>query len=155
MDGLTFTTRQAAAISKLSQRQLHYWRRTQLVIPSNFSPGGHARYSFVDLIIIRAIKQLIDAGVSVQRVRKSIAQLRRFLPTLQSPLSETTLVATGDVILVLHQGATFEAVSGQEWIFPVAELLSDCHYYPPGDDSRQQDLFENNSPLSIKTAVTR
>ena len=153
MDGMTFTTRQAAAISKLSQRQLHYWRRTQLVIPSNHSPGGHARYSFIDLIIIRAIRQLLDAGVSVQRIRKSISHLRRFLPSIKTPLSELTLVANGEVVLVLHQGAVFEAISGQEWIFPIAELLGDRHHLPLGDSDRQQDLFANDSPISIQTAA--
>jgi hypothetical protein len=32
------------------------------------------------------------------------------------------LVATGDLVLVLHEGSTFEAVSGQEWIFEVSKL---------------------------------
>ena len=145
MDGMTFTTRQAAALSRLSQRQLHYWRRTQLVIPSNHSPGGHARYSFVDLIIIRAIKQLLDAGVSVQRTRKSIGHLRTYLPSIKTPLNELTLVVHGEVILVLHQGAAFEAISGQEWIFPVTELLGDHHHLPLDDGGRQQDLFEIDS----------
>jgi len=142
---MSFTTRQAAAISHLSQRQLHYWRRTQLVVPSNHSPGGHARYSFLDLIIIRAIKQLLDAGVSVQRTRKSISCLRKFLPSIKTPLNELTLVVNGEVILVLHQGAVFEAISGQEWIFPVAELLGDRHNLPLGDGGLQQDLFDNDS----------
>jgi DNA-binding transcriptional MerR regulator len=152
---LTFTTPQAAAISHLSQRQLHYWRRTQLVTPSDSSPGGHARYTFVDLIIIRAIKQLLDAGVSVQRVRRSIARLRQLLPSITTPLSELTLVANGDVVLVLYQGAVFEAISGQEWIFPVAELLGDCLHLPLGDGSRQQDLFADDLPMSDETAVAR
>jgi hypothetical protein len=36
--------------------------------------------------------------------------------------SELVLVATGDLVLVLHRGSTFEAVSGQEWIFEVSRL---------------------------------
>lgn len=153
MDVMTFTTRQAAAISHLSQRQLHYWRRTQLVTPSNHSPGGHARYSFTDLIIIRAIKQLLDAGVSVQRIRGSISRLRQFLPSIKTPLNELTLVVNGEVILVLHKGAAFEAISGQEWIFPVAELLGDRHHLPLDDGDRQQDLFTHDSTISIKAAA--
>ncbi len=71
---------------------------------------------------LRAAKQLIDAGVSVQRIRHSIGSLKRILPEVQKPLSELVLVATGDLVLVLHQGSTFEAVSGQEWIFEVSRL---------------------------------
>ena len=44
------------------------------------------------------------------------------LPEIGRPLSELVLVATGDLVLVLHDGTAFEAVSGQEWIFEVAHL---------------------------------
>jgi DNA-binding transcriptional MerR regulator len=152
---MTFSTRRAASLCHLSQRQLQYWRRTQLVTPSDQSPGGHARYTFIDLIIIRAIKQLLDAGVSVQRVRGSIIQLRRFLPSIETPLSELTLVVNGEVILVLHQGAAFEAISGQEWIFPVAKLLDDVYHLPLSEDNRQQDLFIDDSPSSTPASVAQ
>jgi hypothetical protein len=63
---------------------------------------------------------LIDAGVSVQRIRKSIRALRRTLPTVQRPLAELILVATGDVLLAFKDGTAFDALSGQEWVFEVA-----------------------------------
>ena len=65
---------------------------------------------------------MIDAGVSVQRIRKSIRTLRRILPTVRRPLAEVILVATGDVVLAFQDGTAFEAVSGQEWIFEVAQF---------------------------------
>ncbi len=71
---------------------------------------------------LKAAKRLIDAGVSVQRIRKSIGALRRILPTVRRPLAELVLVATGDVVLVFHEGSAFEAASGQEWVFEVARF---------------------------------
>jgi hypothetical protein len=65
---------------------------------------------------------LIDAGVSVQRIRKSIEALRSVLPTLRRPLAELVLVATGDIVLVFREGTAFEAVSGQDWILEVAQF---------------------------------
>ncbi len=62
------------------------------------------------------------AGVSVQRIRSSIQALRKLLPQIERPLSELVLVATGDVVLVFHEGAAFEALSGQEWVFEVAKF---------------------------------
>jgi DNA-binding transcriptional MerR regulator len=118
----SYSCKQVISITGVSQRQLSYWRRTGLVTPSHLSSGGHSRYSFTDLVIIRTIKQLLDAGISIQRVRQSIASLTRFLPTVTTPLTELTLVATGDVILVLHEGSAFEALSGQECILSVAQL---------------------------------
>ena len=117
-----YRSREVAQILGISQRQLQYWAKTDLVQPSLRSPGGHHRYTFQDLIALKAAKRLIDAGVSVQRLRKSIRALRRILPTVRRPLAELVLVATGDIVLVVHEESTFEAATGQEWVFEVARF---------------------------------
>jgi len=117
-----FQTRDVVDILGISRRQLQYWAQTDLVRPSTATPGGHRRYAFADLVALKATKRLIDSGVSVQRIRSSIQALRRKLPEIDRPLSELVLVATGDVVLVFHEGAAFEAVSGQEWVFEVASF---------------------------------
>jgi DNA-binding transcriptional MerR regulator len=120
--GTQFRTRDVIQILGISRRQLQYWSRTGLAVPSAQTPGGHSRYSFEDLVALKAAKRLIDAGVSVQRIRKSIAALQKLLPTVRRPLAETILVATGDVVLAFRDGAAFDAISGQEWVFEVAQL---------------------------------
>jgi DNA-binding transcriptional MerR regulator len=115
-----FRTRDVVQILGISRRQLRYWSQTDLIVPGSHTPGGHARYTFEDLVALKAAKRLIDAGVSVQRIRKSIRALRKILPTVQRPLSELILVATGDVALAFRDGTAFDAISGQEWIFEVA-----------------------------------
>jgi len=117
-----FRTRDVIQILGVSRRQLQYWSQTRLVAPSVLTPGGHGRYTFEDLVALKAAKRLIDAGVSVQRIRKSIAALKKILPTVRRPLAELVLVATGDVVLAFRDGAAFDAVSGQEWVFEVAQL---------------------------------
>jgi hypothetical protein len=74
-------------------------------------------------VALKAARRLIDAGVSVQRIRNSIQALRKLLPSVHQPLAELVLVATGDVVLVFREGAAFDAVSGQEWVFEVAQLV--------------------------------
>lgn len=117
-----YRTKDVVQILGISRRQLQYWAQTDLVVPSEKTPGGHHRYTFEDLVALKATKRLIDAGVSVQRIRSSIRALRGILPKVERPLSALTLVATGDVVLVLHEGSAFEAVSGQEWVFEVAQF---------------------------------
>lgn len=107
-------------IVAVSRRQLQYWAQTDLIGPSVKTPGGHGRYTFEDLVALKAAKRLIDAGVSVQRIRASIRALRSILPTVKKPLSELVLVATGDVVLAFNDGTAFDAISGQEWVFEVA-----------------------------------
>lgn len=115
-----FKTSEVVDLLDLSRRQLQYWAKTRLVEPSARTPGGHHRYDFNDLVALKATKRLIDAGVSVQKIRKSVGALRQLLPQVGRPLSELVLVATGDVVLVFHDETVFEAITGQEWVFPVA-----------------------------------
>jgi DNA-binding transcriptional MerR regulator len=117
-----YRTQEVVQILGLTRRQLQYWAQTDLVVPSAQTRGGHHRYTFEDLVALKATKRLIDAGVSVQRIRSSIQALRKLLPEVERPLSELVLVATGDVVLVFHEGAAFEALSGQEWVFEVARF---------------------------------
>jgi DNA-binding transcriptional MerR regulator len=109
----------------ISRRQLQYWSQTDLVTPSARTRGGHGRYDFEDLVALKTAKRLIDAGVSVQRIRKTIAALKEILPTVRRPLAEVILVATGDVVLAFRDGTAFDAISGQEWVFEIAQLQRD------------------------------
>lgn len=119
----SYRSRDVSQILGLSRRQLQYWAQTDLVRPSALTEGGHHRYSFQDLVALKAARRLIDAGVSVQRIRSSIQALRKILPSVHQPLAELVLVATGDVVLVFREGAAFDAVSGQEWVFEIAQLV--------------------------------
>ncbi len=121
----SFSRQQAAAITGLSTRQLGYWRKTGLVVPDARTSGGHARYTFTDLIALRAAKRLLDAKISLQRIRKCLQSLTHFLPTADRPLVELSLVVTGDVVLVFHGERAFDALTGQEWVFPIAELAKE------------------------------
>ena len=117
-----FRASDVVQIVDVSRRQLQYWAQTDLIRPSARTPGGHGRYTFEDLVALKASKRLIDAGVSVQRIRKSIRALRKMLPTVQRPLAELILVATGDVVLAFKDGTAFDAISGQQWVFEVARF---------------------------------
>ena len=117
-----FRASDVVQIIEISRRQLQYWAQTDLIRPSARTPGGHGRYTFEDLVALKASKRLIDAGVSVQRIRKSIRALRKMLPTVERPLAELVLVATGDVVLAFKDGTAFDAISGQQWVFEVARF---------------------------------
>ena len=124
-----FKTREVVDLMDLSRRQLQYWAKTGLIEPSARTPGGHHRYSFDDLVALKATKRLIDSGVSVQQIRKSVHALQKLLPQVGRPLSELILVATGDVVLVFRDDTVFEAISGQEWVFEVAVFEREVSSY--------------------------
>ena len=120
-----FTPGQICNIVGVSKRQIQYWNISGLINPTSKTDGGHGRYTFQDLIALKAVRKLIDAGVSVQRIRRNIGELMKILPRVKRPLEELTLVATGDVILVFYEETAFEAVSGQELILDIADVYRD------------------------------
>ena len=148
-----FTSRQATEITGITQRQLAYWRKSALLVPSHTTLGGHARYTFTDLIALKTAKQLLDTGVSLQRIRRSIASLLNYLPNLRRPLSGVSIVATGDVVLVFQEETAFEAISGQEWIFPVASMEREISMRRkrPGPPPRQVELFPDTETIVART----
>lgn len=120
-----FKSQQVREIIGLTRRQMQYWASTGLIVPSRATDGGHARYTFEDLVAFKTSKKLLAAGVSVQRIRKVIQRLKTILPKVKRPLSELTVVATDDVILVFYEDTVFEAITGQQWILELAEVQRD------------------------------
>jgi len=120
-----FHSREVREIVGLTRRQMQYWDQTGLVKAGQRTQGGHARYTFEDLVAYKTAKKLLDAGVSLQRIRKVLVRLRDILPTIKQPLVELTLVATGDVVLVFYEDTAFEAITGQEWLLDIADVQRD------------------------------
>ena len=73
---------QVCKIVGISYRQLDYWARTDLVRPSITDAKGSGTqrtYSYRDLVRLKVVKSLLDAGVKLQTARKAIEYLREDL----------------------------------------------------------------------------
>jgi DNA-binding transcriptional MerR regulator len=75
----------------ISYRQLDYWARTGLVEPSVRS-GGSRLYTERDIVLLRVIKQLLDAGVSLQQIRTVVVHIHG---RTASDLKRMTLLSDG------------------------------------------------------------
>ncbi|MCL2780356.1 MAG: MerR family transcriptional regulator [Actinomycetia bacterium] len=101
----------ACAAAGITYRQLDYWARTGLVEPSVRSAAGSGSqrlYSFKDILVIKVIKRLLDAGVSLQNIRIAVDHLRR---RGVSDLAAITLLSDGTTV--------YECTSSEE----VVDLL--------------------------------
>ncbi|MGI8521440.1 MAG: MerR family transcriptional regulator [Actinomycetota bacterium] len=86
---------QACKIVGVTYRQLDYWTRTELITPSLRAAQGSGTqrlYSFNDLLQLKVIKSLTDAGASLQKVRQAIEYVRE---NLSGDPSAVTIVADG------------------------------------------------------------
>ena len=62
----------ACSAAGITYRQLDYWARTGLLQPSIRAArgsGSQRLYSFRDILVLKIVKKLLDAGVSLQQVR--------------------------------------------------------------------------------------
>lgn len=77
-----YSGQQAAEVVGITYRQLDYWARTDLVRPSlrdAAGSGSRRRYSYGDLVELRVIKTLLDAGIKLESVRRVFSYLRENL----------------------------------------------------------------------------
>lgn len=98
-----FSGREAAGIVGITYRQLDYWARTDLIRPSLADAkgsGSRRRYSYRDLIELKLIKTLLDAGQKLERVRAAFD----FLRDLGDDLTAVQLVIAGDSVVLVRDG---------------------------------------------------
>ncbi|CAN5631329.1 hypothetical protein BH20ACT1_BH20ACT1_01170 [soil metagenome] len=105
---------QVCSIVGITYRQLDYWARTDLLRPSIADAkgsGSQRRYSYRDLLELRVIKNLLDAGISLRSARKAIEYLRSHVgadivsANLVLDGATSVLVRTGEEIVdLLRQG---------------------------------------------------
>lgn len=120
-EGIGYRGATACAAAGITYRQLDYWARTKLLVPSIRSAkgSGSARlYSFRDILVLRVIKRLLDTGVSLQNVRKAVDHLRE---RGVEDLSEITLMSDGATIFeCVTEDEVIDIMRGGQGVFGIA-----------------------------------
>ena len=86
----------------ITYRQLDYWARTDLITPSlqqATGSGSQRLYAFGDIVQLKVVKRLLDAGMSLKKIRKAMGILRAEMES-ETPLSDVTLLSDGKTIYV-------------------------------------------------------
>jgi len=116
----------ACAVTGITYRQLDYWARTGLLEPSVRAArgsGSQRLYSFKDLLVLRVVKKLLDAGVSLQQVRTAVRTLQDrgvddlATITLMSDGASVYECTSADEVIDLLQGGqgVFGIAVGRVW----------------------------------------
>ncbi|MDJ0665084.1 MAG: MerR family transcriptional regulator [Acidimicrobiia bacterium] len=95
---------QVCSLVGITYRQLDYWARTGLIKPSIQTAQGSGtqrRYSFTDIVQLKVVKRLLDAGMSLKKIRSAMSILREQLAS-NSPLTDVTLLSDGATIFAAH-----------------------------------------------------
>lgn len=118
-----YTARDVAKLLGLLPAQIRAFARDGFLTPRR-GPRGEFRFSFQDLVILRAAKGLVAARIPSRRIRRALRRLRVQLPRGRS-LAELHIAAEGDRIVVHDGTAAWQPESGQLVLdFAVSDLAT-------------------------------
>ena len=140
----------------ITYRQLDYWARTGLVEPSvrGASGSGSQRlYSFRDILLLKVIKRLLDAGISLQQIRTAVQHLRKrgtddlTRVTLMSDGASVYECTSNDEVIDLLQGGqgVFGIAIGGVWR-EIEGSLADL----PSERTVGEDADDANDELAVR-----
>ena len=105
----------------ITYRQLDYWARTGLVEPSvrgATGSGTQRLYSFRDILLLKVIKRLLDAGISLQQIRTAVQHLHR---RGTDDLTRVTLMSDGaSVYECTSNDEVIDLLQGGQGVFGIA-----------------------------------
>ncbi len=105
----------------ITYRQLDYWARTGLVEPTvrgAKGSGSQRLYSFRDILILKVIKRLLDAGISLQQIRTAVSHLRE---RGTDDLTRVTLMSDGaSVYECTSNDEVIDLLQGGQGVFGIA-----------------------------------
>jgi predicted RNase H-like HicB family nuclease len=120
---MIFGKKAVIALTGVSGRQVEHWATTGVVRPSIPAAGKGTRrgYLFKDLVALRVAKRLKDEGISLQKIRKALAYLRKNFPEKKEPLAELRFLTDGKDLFVLTDdpGVALDALKRQ-FVFSLA-----------------------------------
>lgn len=148
-----YTCGEAARIVGLSPARLRYWQRTDL-LPAASEAGG---FGFRDLVRIRALVSLLERGVPLRRIRRSVQRVRERIPELERPLDALRLGGEGGLRIVFrHRGQLVDSegqlvleLDGTEGSAAEPVSLAEHVYQPTGSgaDLGALEWFERGCQL--------
>jgi DNA-binding transcriptional MerR regulator len=120
-DDLGYRGPTACNAAGITYRQLDYWARTGLVEPTVRSATGSGTqrlYGFRDILLLKIIKRLLDAGVSLQQIRTAVNHLRE---RGTDDLTRVTLMSDGaSVYECTSNDEIIDLVQGGQGVFGIA-----------------------------------
>ena len=108
----------------ISYSQLDYWAGIGFIKPSVQEGGRGSKrlYSFTDLIRLKTAKNLLDNGISLQKLRKAMNYLKRCEPQIRKPLSELKFLSNGKSVFTLAQdsGKVMDILNKNQLVWSIA-----------------------------------
>ena len=117
-----FTGKHAANIVGITYRQLDYWARTNLIRPSVIDAAGCGSrrvYNYQDLLELKVVKMLLDAGIRLASVRDVFNYMRDHL---DSDIVSAHIVISGSSVVFCKGDELIDVMRKGQGVFNVLPL---------------------------------
>lgn len=124
MNDSGYSGTQAAKVVGITYRQLDYWARTDLIRPSltdASGSGSRRRYSYNDLLELRVIKTLLDAGIKLESVRDVFEYLRTHVG---GDIAAAHLVISGNSVVLAEGDELIDVLRQGQGVLNVLSLAN-------------------------------
>jgi DNA-binding transcriptional MerR regulator len=139
-----YSSKEVCNIVGLSYRQLDYYDRTDIVKPSvnnALGYGSRRMYGFDDLLKLKVIKRLLEAGVSLQKIRKAKKYIEENTGK-ENGLLDVTLISDGDSVYACNSDKDIiDTLKSGQGVFGIA--LGKVYEDLKGDIDRHFNIHEN------------
>ena len=119
---LGYSGTRTAKVVGISYRQLDYWARTDLIRPSpsdTSGSGSRRKYSYSDLLELKTIKKLLDAGIKLEQVRKVFSYLREHVTT---DIGSAHIVIDGGSVMLCEGDQLVDVLRNGQGVLNVLSL---------------------------------
>jgi len=118
-----FTTKEILRHANISARQLRWWEEKRIFKSSlnTKRPWSRKHYTLEDLICVLVIKTLLDQGVSLYRIRKSVERAK--VTGVENPLSKFRVACLANSVVFKKDGKYIDPISGQMVIEQVIDTI--------------------------------
>ena len=152
----SFSGSQAAQIAGITYRQLDYWARTNLIRPSLSDAkgsGSRRSYEYRDLLELKVIKQLLDAGIKLESVREVFNYLRSHVDT---EIASAHIVISGKAVVLCQGDQLVDVVRNGQGVLnvlPLANIKSDVDAMIVSLADRNTETKSQPSPVASNVAA--
>ena len=124
-----FTSGEVQQLVDVTQRQLAYWDKSAIAHPHGRpaqGSGSRRLYTLLDVIQLKLIRRLRQAGLSLQKIRQALINFADVVDE-SAPLAELEVVTDGHRILIGKSDETFLDPLARQYVLrlPLADLLTE------------------------------
>jgi DNA-binding transcriptional MerR regulator len=138
-----YPTRVVTKVTSATLNQIQYWVKEGLLTPN--LKGHNYYFSFADLIRAKLIASLRAKGLSLQKIKLGLSNLKNILDYSDIPIEKLIIITDGSDMIVSEKNKCFSAISKQSYFqFDTEKIEAEVIRFFP-DELHRNGLIQRDN----------